>query len=83
MCVPGSITTCKIETIWLHHTNTSYSPSGIRQGYELEENHYMMQGDLVIYLFSRLTPKVRHFFRALTHSLPLNFLTKITILLFS
>ena len=43
-----------------------YSPRGRRQGYKLEANHCIMQVDLVIYLFSRLTPKTSHFFRALT-----------------
>ncbi len=59
-----SIVSGKTQAIWLQHTSTSYSPSGIRQGYKLEANHYIMQAELVMYLFSWLTPKARQFFRA-------------------
>ncbi len=52
------------EPIWLHHTNTSYSPRGISQDYKLETNYYIMQVDLVINLFSRLSPQTTHFCRS-------------------
>ena len=44
------------KAIWLHHTRTSYSPPGIRQGYKLDTNDYIVHADLEICLFSRLNP---------------------------
>ena len=48
----------------LLYTSTSCSPAGIRQGYKFEASYYIMQADIGIYLFSRLTsftPKATSF----------------------